>query len=93
VYGRGAPLKLTTGPNANSSACYIGGTHKVFTTGSGRRIGRTNYYQIQQCRFVDFERSEAVPLALAIREFLEDIPDCIQRILAIPEVAKFVADA
>lgn len=92
VYGRGAPLVLTTGPNARSSATYIGGTNEVLTTGSGRRIGRTNYYQIRQCRFVDFERSEAVPLALAIHEFLEDIPGCIERIMTIPEVARYAAE-
>jgi hypothetical protein len=93
TYGRGAPLKLTTGPNPNSSVCYIGGTNRVLATGSGRRVGRTNYYRIQKSRFVDFERSEAVPLGLAIREFLEDLPSCIERIMEISEVAEFVSKA
>lgn len=90
VLGRGAPLRLTTGPNPKSSVIYIGGANKIVATGSGKRLGRTNYYQVRQGRFVDFERSEAVPLGLAIREFLDDMPQCIEQVLAIPAVAKHV---
>jgi hypothetical protein len=83
-YGRGAPMRLSTGPNKNSSVAYIGG--KVVTTGSGHRVGRSNYYQIQQNRFVDSQANEALPLGLAVRQFLEDVPNCISAIMQKPEV-------
>lgn len=88
TYGRGAPVRLSTGPNANSSAALIGG-HQLFTAGSGRRVGRSNYYQIHQNRFVDFGVSEAVPLALAVGEFLDDLPSCIAKLLEKPDVIAY----
>jgi hypothetical protein len=89
TYGRGAPVRLSTGPTPNSSVSFFAGNQLV-TTASGRRIGRTNYYQIQQCRYVDFERSEALPLDLALGEFLEDLPGCILRILEKVEVIEYL---
>lgn len=80
---------LSPGPNPNSSATLLAG-NRVITTGSGRRIGRTNYYQIRQNRFVDFEASEALPLGLAIRQFLDDLPACITTILQKPEVTEYL---
>jgi hypothetical protein len=88
TYGRGAPVKLSTGPIPNSSVTFLAG-NRLSTTGSGRRVGRTNYYQIHRCRFVDSSRSEALPLELAIREFVEDLPECILEILAKSEIAEY----
>lgn len=88
-WSRGAPVVLSTGPNPKSSAALLPG-NKVITTGSGRRVGRSNYYTITQCRYVDFERSEAVPLDLAIREFLDDLPGCVAKILEKPEVVEYL---
>jgi hypothetical protein len=88
TYGRGRPMKLAAGPGPGSVA-YFGGNTLV-STGSGRRVGRKNYYQIQKCRFVDFEREEAVPLDTAIRQFLEDVPACIAKLSATPEFIEWV---
>jgi len=89
TYGRGAPVRLSTGPNKNSSVTFLGG-NRLFTTGSGHRIGRANYYQIQQSRYVDVECNEAVPLALAVSQFLEDIPRCVNAIMQKPEVVQYL---
>jgi hypothetical protein len=92
TYSRGAPLRLSTGSVPGSSAAFLplnAPGSQVITTGSGRRVGRTNYYQIQHSRFVDFERSELVPLDLAIGEFLEDMPACILSLLSKPEVIEY----
>lgn len=87
--GHGAPLRLSTGPNKNSSVAYLSG-NRLLTTGSGRRLGRHSYYQIQQSRYRDFEGNEAVPLALAIREFLEDMPRCVAAVLQLPKVIEYL---
>lgn len=90
TYGRGAPLQLSTGPVPKSSATFLADPHEVVTTGSGRQVGRKNYYRIQQNRFVDFEANQLVPLSVLISEFLDDLPRCIQQVIGIPEVAAFM---
>lgn len=87
TYGRGAPLRLSAGPGAGN-AVYTSARGLV-TTGSGRRVGRANYYRIQKSRYVDFQRSEAVPLELAIREFIDDLPTCIGELLRKPEFIEY----
>jgi hypothetical protein len=52
-------------------------------------VGRSNYYQIAQRRFVDPERSEALPFELAIRQFIEDLPECVIEISRSPEVIQY----
>jgi hypothetical protein len=89
IYGRGAPLRMATGPGPGS-VTYTGGNQLV-TTGSGRRVGRSNYYRIQNSRYVDFECSEALPLQLALRQFIEDLPNCVTQILAKPEVFEYLS--
>jgi hypothetical protein len=88
IYGRGAPLRMAAGPSPGSVS-YTGG-NQLITTGSGRRIGRSNYYRIQSCKYVDFDRSEAVSLGLALQQFVEDLPRCMLEILAIPEVTEYL---
>lgn len=88
TYGRGAPLKLSAGPTAGGVAYLAGNT--LIKSGSGRRVGRANYYQIHQQRFVDTSSGEALPLGLAIRQFLEDLPGCIAEILKKPEVIQYI---
>lgn len=63
TYGRGAPMRLATGKSPNSSVAYLGGG-KVVTTGSGHRVGRANYHQIQQNRFVDPTCDQVLPLGV-----------------------------
>jgi hypothetical protein len=92
TYGRGAPLRLSTGPAPNSSVTFLGGAHKIVTTGSGRQVGRKNYYRIHQNRFVDFETSQAVPLLILITEFLDDLPSRIHQVMELPEVVKYLAE-
>jgi len=83
-------MRLSTGPTPNSSVAYRGANF-VETTGSGKRVGRSNYYQITQQRFVDLEASdEALPLSVAIGEFLEDMPACIAQIQGVPEVDAYI---
>jgi len=86
--GRGKPARFTTGPNKNSSVTFLSG-NRLITTGSGKRIGRSSYYQICQSRYKDPAHTESVPLALALREFLEDLPHCVAAILAMPEVNEY----
>jgi hypothetical protein len=90
-YGEGAPLTISTGPNANSSAKLRMDTMELETTGSGKRIGRKNYYRIQANRFVDFETSQALPLEIALREFLDDLPNLVEEVKRIPEVQAYFA--
>jgi hypothetical protein len=90
-YGQGAPLTLSTGPNANSSVALRMDTMELETRGSGKRVGRKNYYRIQGGRFVDFEASEVLPLELALREFLDDLPALVQQAENIPEVQAYIA--
>lgn len=87
VYRRGAPMTLSTGPNPNSSAGLFG--LETQFTGSGRRIGRANAYQIEQGAFVDEDSSQVVSLGLAISRFLEDIPRCRLEAIAIPEIKAY----
>jgi hypothetical protein len=88
TYGRGAPLKLSVGPGAGSAT--YSGSNTLITTGSGKRVGRANYYQIKQSRYVDSEAGEALPLGMAIQQFLEELPNCIAAILAKPEVVAYL---
>jgi hypothetical protein len=84
VVRRGAPMKLSTGPNPNSIAGVAG--FEPFFSGSGRRLGRANYYEIQKSAFVDEEVKLALPLRYAILEFLDDLPSCHAAAMAIPEI-------
>ena len=88
IYGRGAPVRLATGPGPGSVVFQSG--NQMTTTGSGHRVGRSNYYRIQHSRFVDFASDEAVPLELAIRQFIEDLPRCVAEILKWPEVIQYL---
>jgi hypothetical protein len=90
TYGRGAPLRLSTGGSPNSSVAYFG-HGKLVSTGSGHRVGRSNYHQIRNNRFVDAERGEALPLGLAVRQFIEDLPRCIVEITQKPEVIQYTS--
>jgi hypothetical protein len=87
VVRRGAPMKLSTGPNPNSVAGVAG--FEPFFAGSGRRLGRANYYEIQKSAFVDEEAALAVPLGHAVREFLDDLPSCHAAAMAIPEIKAY----
>jgi len=87
VVRRGAPMKLTTGPNPNSVAGVAG--FEPFFSGSGRRLGRANYYEIRHGAFVDEAAKLALPLGRAIHEFLEDLPSCQAAVLAIPEIKSY----
>lgn len=92
TYGRGAPVRLSTGPG-KGSATFLPShppEDQLHTTGSGRRVGRANYYRIHQNRYVDFETGEAVPLGIAIRQFIEDMPRCVATVLAKPEVSRYL---
>lgn len=51
IIRRGSPMKLTTGSAPGSSAGMIG--LEPFFSGSGRRIGRGNYYDIRDSAFFD----------------------------------------
>ena len=87
IYRRGAPMTLSTGPNPNSTAGIIG--LETYFTGSGHRVGRANYYEIQQRAFSDEDSSQVVSLGLAILRFLEDVPRCRVEALAIPEITAY----
>jgi hypothetical protein len=88
VVRRGAPMRLTTGPTPNSSAGMLG--FELFFTGSGRRLGRANYYEIQNRGFVDEEAAQSLSLQQAISEFLDDLPQCHVAALAIPEIQAYL---
>jgi hypothetical protein len=87
TYRRSAPMKLTTGPVPGSMAGIVG--TEEFFLGSGRRVGRRNYYEIQQSRFLDESASEVLPLGLAILQFLDELPICRNEALAIPEIKAY----
>jgi len=90
TYGQGAPLRLSTGPNPNSSIS-VDINRNVTATGSAKLVGRKNYYQIHAGRFVDAASGEALPLDVALREFLEDLPARVDEIRQIPEVQAYMA--
>ncbi|MEK6798253.1 MAG: hypothetical protein AABZ12_04755 [Planctomycetota bacterium] len=64
---------------------------EVVTWGSGKRVGRTNYVRIHRQRFVNFDTDEAVPLKLALEQFLDDLPSLIAEVAAIAEVKAYLA--
>jgi hypothetical protein len=84
-------MVLSTGPNPKSGVALHGDTMQVVAWGSGRRVGRTNYVRIHRQRFVDFECSEAVPLKLALEQFLEDLPALIGEVAEIAAVKTYLA--
>jgi hypothetical protein len=86
---RGAPMRLSTGPVPGSSAGLIN-FEPVFT-GSGRRLGRANYYHVEQQSFVDEDTDECLPLGLIVQRFLEDVPAACERAKVIPDLASFLA--
>jgi hypothetical protein len=86
---RGAPMRLTTGPTPGSSAGVMG--FETVFTGSGRRLGRTNYYQVENSRFVDEDSQECLPLGLAISRFLEDVPGCCEQAAELADLKAFLA--
>lgn len=88
TYGRGAPLRLSTGKQPGSSVAWFGG--KIVATGTGGRVGRANYFQIHQNRYVDPDKPEALPLGLAIEQFLDDLPACIGEIAKLPDVIAYI---
>ena len=87
IYRRSAPMRLTSGTTPNSSAGVVG-FEPVFT-GSGRRVGRANYYEVQQARFLDEEAGQVLPLTLAICQFLEDLPACGVEAMTIPAIKSY----